>query len=129
MAARTARRRRSNIGVSARTAKRRARKTQELAVKRETAKRRQIKPETIAQARTWTRKRLRYRRAGLCEVCACQAAWGHQCGFGKINDPCAECQPIVDSLPDAGPRGSKWRKLLLRLEYMTKAEAREAGLI
>ena len=126
MTARSARRSRP---VSARTMKRRARKNLEIAAKRELAARTGKAPETVAQARAFDRKRIRYRRAGLCHACSSQAAWGHQCGFGKINDPCAECQPIVDSLPDAGPRGSKWRKLLLRLEYMTKAEAREAGLI
>jgi hypothetical protein len=86
-------------------------------------------PETKAQARAFERKRRRYRRLGLCHPCASQAAWGHQCGFQKINDPCAECQPIVKALPTPGPKGSPWRKCLIRLEYMTRAEAREAGLI
>jgi hypothetical protein len=115
--------------VSARTQKRRARRLVEVQAKREQAARREVQPESIAQARTWERKNKRYRRAGLCHTCASQAAWGHQCGFGKITDPCPECLPIVAAFPTPGPRGSKWRKLLIKLEYMTRAEAREVGLI
>jgi hypothetical protein len=85
----------------------------------------------MAQARAFDRKKKRYRRLGLCHPCASQAAWGHQCGFGKgrIHDPCATCAPIVAGFPDAGPTDSKWRKCLAKVEYLTKAEARELGLI
>lgn len=85
----------------------------------------------MAQARAFDRKKKRYRRLGLCQPCAAQAAWGHQVGFGKgrINDPCAKCAPIVAGFPDAGPTDSKWRKCLLKVEYMTRSEAREIGLV
>jgi hypothetical protein len=116
-------------GVSNRTMKRRAARREEVQSKREQSARRSTKPETMAQARAYDRKVRRYRRLGLCGACASQAAWGHQCGFGKINDPCTECAPIVAAFPDAGPRGSKWRKCLLKVEYMTRTEARELGLV
>jgi hypothetical protein len=82
-------------------------------------------PETPAQARVWDRKCRRYKVAGLCDACAAQAAWGHALGFQNINDPCAECQPLVNALPDAGPRGSKWRKCLIKLEYLSEDEVAE----
>jgi hypothetical protein len=123
------RRNAASTGVSARTAKRRAKRLELAQSKRSTSARRETQPETMAQARAYTRKKKRYRRLGLCDVCASQAAWGHQCGFNKIHDPCERCLPIVAQFPDAGPRGSKWRKCLVKVEYMTRAEAREAGLI
>lgn len=125
----TRRTRRAVAGVSTRTMKRRAAKAEAALIAKQRTKSRRDQPETRAQARAFERKRKRYRRLGLCHACSAQAAWGHQCGFQKINDPCPECQPTVNAFPTPGPRGSKWRKCLLRLEYMTKAEAREAGLI
>lgn len=122
--------RRAVTGVSTRTMKRRARKVEAAKIAGERRKRSsRDNPETKAQARAFERKRRRYRRVGLCHACSAQAAWGHQCGFQKINDPCAECLPIVAAFPTDGPRDSKWRKVLIRVEYMTRAEAREAGLI
>jgi hypothetical protein len=110
--------------------KRRAAKNEAALIAREQKKTRSgDSPETKAQARAFDRKRRRYRRVGLCHACSAQAAWGHQCGFQKINAPCTECQAVVNALPTPGPKGSPWRKCLIRLEYMTRAEAREAGLI
>lgn len=116
--------------VSARTAKRRAQKRQQSEVtQRRNAQNAESKPETMAQARAFDRKKKRYRRLGLCQPCAAQAAWGHQLGFGDLRPPCTECLPIVAALPDDGPRGSKWRKCLIKVEYLTRAEARELGLV
>jgi len=86
------------------------------------AKRSQIEPETISQARVWDRKNKRYLIAGLCFGCAAQAAWGHAIGFQKINPPCAECIPLIASFDTPGPQGSKWRKCLLKLEYIPEDE-------
>lgn len=112
--------------VSRATIRRRSRKAEELAAERARkaaeAKRRAEAPETIGQARVWTRKCNRYTIAGLCSVCAAQAAYGHANGFGEIKDPCATCQPLVNTFPTPGPRGSKWRKILDKLEYMSEAE-------
>lgn len=124
--ARTAVRRQT---VSRATMRRRAKaadaKAQELAIKRATTTARREAPETIGQARVWTRKAHRYEIAGLCTRCAAQAAWGHAQGFGEIKDPCSACQPIVDTFPGAGPKGSKWRKILDKLEYMSETELSE----
>lgn len=124
--ARTAVRRQT---VSRATMRRRAKaadaKAQELAIKRATTTARREAPETIGQARVWTRKAHRYEIAGLCTRCAAQAAWGHAQGFGEIKDPCSACQPIVDTFPGAGPKGSKWRKILSKLEYMSESELSE----
>lgn len=112
--------------VSLRTAKRRARQAEasaatELAKKRLEVRRAE-KPETLGQARVWQRKCGRYRIAGLCDRCAAQAAYGHAEGFQNIKDPCETCQPTVDGFPTPGPRGSKWRKILDKLEYMSETE-------
>lgn len=117
--------------VSARTAKRRAAKRSEAESKVAIAARNEQGVESIAQARAFDRKKKRYRRLGLCHPCASQAAWGHQLGFGegRINDPCTKCAPIVAGFPDDGPKGSKWRKCLIKVELMTRSEARELGLI
>lgn len=112
--------------VTRRTAARRARKHTAAVIAKEHAKTHsKTEPETIGQARVWTRKMRRYQIAGLCDVCAAQAAWGHAVGFGKINDPCPVCQPIVNALPNPGPKGSKWRKCLVKLEYLTDEELKE----
>jgi len=82
-------------------------------------------PETLTQAKVWSRKHRRYLAAGLCETCAAQAAWGHAVGFQKIHDPCKECAPIVALFDTPGPRGSKWRKCLIRLESLDPADIAE----
>lgn len=111
--------------VTARTAARRARKRLALEQSREQARRGREgprPPETTGQARVWQRKCLRYELAGLCDRCAAFAAWGHAEGFGTLEKsgraPCAQCQPLVDKFPTPGPRGAKWRKILVKLEYM-----------
>ena len=123
----SARARRRTQPVTQRTLNRRAR----LAAKQETdalhrgrTDRRDV--ETIGQARVWQRKCRRYELAGLCDRCAATAAWGHAEGFGTLDKakrvPCAICQPLVNGFPHRGPRGSKWRKILDKLEYMTAEE-------
>ncbi|MDQ3222020.1 MAG: hypothetical protein M3Q75_00855, partial [Gemmatimonadota bacterium] len=62
-------------------------------------KRRKDKPETLGQAWAWETVNGKYRSAGLCPVCASQAAWGHQNGFDTVHPPCAACAPIVAALP------------------------------
>lgn len=104
--------------VSARTAKRRNARLQAAKTARAQSRERTVQPETIGQARVWQRKQGRYEIAGLCSPCAAQAAWGHAVGFQKIHDPCIVCQPIVTNFSHPGPRGSKWRKILDKLEYM-----------
>lgn len=108
--------------VSARTAARRARAAQAEQAQKETSKTRRKEPETIIQARVWERKCNRYILAGLCEVCASAAAWGHAEGFGTLERagrvPCADCQPFVSKFPKQAFRGSKWFKILDKLEYM-----------
>lgn len=66
-----------------------------------------IPPETIAQAQTWQTVKNRYIQLGLCEGCAAQAAWGHQCGFAAINPPCPRCAQTIADWPVAKPNG--WR--------------------
>lgn len=68
------------------------------------------RPETMSQAVTWQRAKRRYVAAGVCDVCAAQAAWGHQCGFSSIKPPCPVCAGLVATFPTraVGP----WRKLL-----------------
>jgi hypothetical protein len=117
--------RRPSKPVTRRTAARRAKQYQASVIARAARRHTPKEPETIAQARIWDRKKNRYLIAGLCHPCSCQAAWGHALGFQKIHDPCAECQPIVNAFPNSGPRGSKWRKCLIKLEYMDPAEVAE----
>jgi hypothetical protein len=116
-------RRATSRAVTARTMKRRFQRQGELAERRRAARARPIQPETPTQARVWDRKYKRYIVAGLCLICAAQAAWGHSIGFGNINDPCDECQPLVNEFDTPGPRGSKWRKCLEKLEYLAPKEA------
>ena len=112
--------------VTLRTAKRRARLAEQSAATEMAKKRLEVrraeKPETLGQARVWQRKSGRYQIAGLCHRCAAQAAYGHAEGFQNIKDPCETCQPTVDGFPTPGPRGSKWRKILDKLEYMTEED-------
>lgn len=66
------------------------------------------RPETMRQARTWEIVKNRYRKLGLCYRCACQAAWGHQIGFSRIEAPCPGCAETLASFPDDA--GNGWRK-------------------
>jgi hypothetical protein len=111
--------------VTARTAARRARKRTAEQVASGRRENTENEPETLGQARVWQRKCERYRIVGLCDVCCAQAAYGHACGFQKIKDPCLVCQPIVSNFPTPGPRGSKWRKLLLKVEYFDEEQLSE----
>lgn len=115
--------------VTLRTAKRRARLAEQSAATEMAKKRLEVRraerPETLGQARVWQRKCGRYQIAGLCHRCAAQAAYGHAEGFQNIKDPCEECQSTVDTFPTPGPRGSKWRKILSKLEYMSEIELAE----
>lgn len=111
-------RRKTSSGiVTARTARRRARIVQAEEVAKATQRNKPRPAESMSQAKIWDRKNKRYIIAGLCFTCAAQAAWGHALGFEKIKDPCTECQPIVNGFETPGPRGSKWRKCLIKLEY------------
>lgn len=106
--------------VSMRTIIRRGRQAEQQRIEKQADARRHDGPETLGQARTWDRKCRRYILAGLCPKCAAQAAYGHADGFQKIHDPCAMCQPIVAAFPVPGPKGSKWRKVFDKLEYMNE---------
>lgn len=112
--------------VSARTAARRARQreAEETSFTSATTRggRPTRPPETLGQAHVWSRKQRRYMIAGLDEVCAAHAAWGHAEGWAILPwDPCEVCQPIVNAFdtPSAHP---KWRKCLTKLEYMSPEE-------
>lgn len=109
--------------VTPRTAARRARRRVAAEIEQHTQRTARVEPETLSQAKVWDRKNKRYLIAGLCPLCASQAAWGHSIGFQKIKDPCTECQPLVDAFDTPGPRGSKWRKCLVKLEYLKDKEA------
>lgn len=68
-------------------------------------------PETKGQAANWELVKNRYLKAGLCHRCASQAAWGHQCGFTAINDPCDYCRWIAIPprlIEQHGYRAVKW---------------------
>ena len=69
------------------------------------------KPETLGQAQNWDRIKKTYLALGLCDRCAAQAAWGHQCGFSLVEPPCLECAPLVAALPQAATKGSGWRRV------------------
>ncbi|HEV2172785.1 MAG TPA: hypothetical protein VGR71_04420 [Nitrospira sp.] len=118
-------RRTTTRAVTARTAARRARK---LAAEQTTVahRRNSREPETVGQARVWQRKYNRYLLAGLCDRDAVAASWGHSEGFGVLEAagrvPCLQCQPLVDMFPTKGPKGSKWNKILDKLEYMDEDE-------
>lgn len=66
-------------------------------------------PETLREARRWTVRNTQYINIGLCFKCAAQAAYGHQLGFLRANDPCVICTALVDRFPrqEAGA----WRSL------------------
>lgn len=63
--------------------------------------------ETLEQARTFDRIASRYRKAGLCDTCAAQAAYGHQLGFSKVHRPCTSCEAQVALYPTVRVNG--WR--------------------
>jgi hypothetical protein len=65
------------------------------------------RPETLTQAIEWQTVKNHYVKLGLCHVCAAQAAYGHQIGFTRINQPCAVCATVVAGLPDEAANG--WR--------------------
>lgn len=74
-------------------------------------KRKGDRPETLRQAETWENVKNKYVAAGLCNGCAGQAAYGHQMGFHRIQQPCAE--DAGKTLPDDlvtrhGDRGARW---------------------
>ncbi len=60
-----------------------------------------FKPETPRQARTHDAYATRYRRIGLCNHCAGQAALGHQHGFAVVEPVRDCCLGIVAQLPKA----------------------------
>jgi hypothetical protein len=64
-------------------------------------------PETITQAKAWMTVKNIYLELGLCEGCAAQAAWGHQCGFTVIHPPCNDCMQVIAAFPVEKPNG--WR--------------------
>lgn len=66
-------------------------------------------PETLRQARRWDDRARQYRDALLCDRCAAQAAYGHQCGFLDVHPPCRSCSVVVASFPVPAVNG--WRKL------------------
>jgi hypothetical protein len=119
------RRRGARKRVTARTAARRARVAAAESTSSARSQRKHTEPESISQAKVWDRKCKRYRIAGLCDPCSANAAWGHQLGFGDIPDPCSACQPTVNAFDTSGPKGSKWRKCLIKLEYLTDTELAE----
>lgn len=115
-----------NRPVSARTAARRARQRQAEETSFTSALTKGGRPtrpaETLSQARIWERKKRRYMIAGLDEVCAGRAAWGHSEGWAILPwDPCETCQPLVNAF-DTESAHPKWRKCLTKLEYMTEDE-------
>ena len=63
--------------------------------------------ETLRQARSFDTHKRHYQGLGLCGRCAAQAAWGHKLGFSRIDPPCDDCQPLVDTFPVDKP--GKWR--------------------
>jgi hypothetical protein len=65
------------------------------------------RPETLREAIRWQTVKNHYVTLGLCHVCAAQAAYGHQIGFTRINQPCAVCATVVAGLPDETANG--WR--------------------
>ena len=65
------------------------------------------RPETMREATAWTVFKNHYVALGLCHVCAAQAAYGHQIGFTRINQPCPDCADVVAGFPDGAANG--WR--------------------
>lgn len=68
------------------------------------------KAEVLAEAERWDALSQAYRNAGLCAVCAAQAAYGSQLGFENVQRPCYRCKPRVAQFAGAQqPRN--WRLL------------------
>jgi hypothetical protein len=67
------------------------------------------KPESLRQAQTWERVKNTYRVRGLCWTCSAQAAYGHQLGFARIEQPCPLCVGVVADLPKGEVNG--WRSM------------------
>ncbi len=65
------------------------------------------RPETMRTAIAWQTVKNHYVTLGLCHVCAAQAAYGHQVGFTRINQPCPDCAGVVVGFPDGAANG--WR--------------------
>jgi hypothetical protein len=66
-------------------------------------------PERIGQARTFDVRASQYRRAGLCDMCAAQAGYGHQLSFTKVRPPCRDCISLVQLFRREAMNG--WRAL------------------
>lgn len=69
------------------------------------------RPETLRQAQTWDTTKNKYVDLGLCDVCAAQAAWGHQVGFTLSHPPCTTCALVVAMLPVSAGVDSLWRRI------------------
>lgn len=80
--------------------------------------------ETLEQAQEWQRSLYRYEQAGLCHVCAAQAAYGHQIGFSQVHPPCPECVPLVAAFPTVAVL--PWRKMT-RKDHSAARAARAAA--
>lgn len=63
--------------------------------------------ESAGEARWHQTTTNAYLAAGLCHSCAAQAAYGHQLGWSKVNQPCTVCRPIVAAFPQ--PQVNDWR--------------------
>ena len=68
-------------------------------------------PETLAQARRFQSWCGRYRAAGLCNMCAAQAAYGHAHGWRVIEPPCPRCLPVLATFPRSVRGSVAWRSL------------------
>jgi hypothetical protein len=93
-------------------------------------KRSDSRPETLRQAGHWDVTASYYRRAGLCDCCAAQAAWGHQTSFGEVLPPCVECRSAVLAFPEDASREwrafSKTRRTISNLETFSTFPGRSA---
>lgn len=76
-----------------------------------TARAKSDRTETLEAAREHARIANRYRSAGLCSMCAPQAAYGAQLGWSKVDRPCKKrCQAVVATFPGE-PKVNGWRSL------------------
>jgi hypothetical protein len=79
--------------------------------------------ESVAEAKEWQRSLYRYEQAGLCPMCAAQAAFGHSIGFSHSHPPCPTCAPIVAAFPRKA--FGVWR-MMTRADH-TAAKAKRAA--
>lgn len=79
---------------------------------KDSAKHTADRPETLREAQEWDASNRHYVHLGLCYADAGQAAFGHQMGFTRVNQPCLECRPIIAGFPDKAANG--WRSHSLR---------------